>query len=90
VILLLGVLKLRDTLVREAFTLILFFAGTGILTFALSYLRSLVTSDFLVWLIRGFLSTAIFLAMTVILVAGGPGGGGTRELAKAGDDSRRE
>src|SRR3990172_516610 len=64
VILLLGALKLRDTLVPEAFTLMVLFAGTGALTCALFYLRSFVTSDFLAWLIRGLprrlLSSALF------------------------------
>ena len=73
VILLLGALKLRDTLVPEAFTLVLLFAGTGALTYALFYLRSFVTSDFLAWLmrgfLRGFLSSAIFFATAVILAA---------------------
>ena len=72
VILLLGVPKLRDSLVPEAFTLMLLFAGTAALTCALFYLRSFVTSDFLAWLIRGFprgfLAPAIFFAMTVVLV----------------------
>ena len=73
VILLLGMVKLRESLVPEAFTLLLLFAGTGALTCALFYLRSFVTSDFLAWLIRGFprgfLASAIFFSMTAILVA---------------------
>jgi hypothetical protein len=73
VILLLGVVKLRDSLVPESFTLLVLFAGTGALTCALFYLRSFVTSDFLAWLIRGFprgfLSSAIFFATAIVLAA---------------------
>ena len=73
VILLLGMVKMRDSRVPEAFTLLLLFAGTGALTCALFYLRSFVTSDFLAWLIRGFprgfLSSAIFFAMAFITTA---------------------
>lgn len=72
VIVLLGAWKLRREVVPEAFTTMSLFAGTAALTCALFYLRSFVTSDLLAWLIRGFprgfLTSAIFFAMTVILV----------------------
>lgn len=76
VIVLLGAWKLRSEIVPEAFALMSLFAGTAMLTGGLFYLRSFVTSDLLAWLIRGFprgfLPSAVFFAMTVILVVPRP------------------